>query len=443
MARTYRRGDPGYASARGSAVWNGVVPERFPDAIVRLTTRDEVAPAVRAAVKDGLRIAVKSGGHSWIGPSIRDGGILFDFSDLNAIEVDPQRRLALVEPGATHQVLADAIVPHELGFPIGHCPSVGIGGYLLAGGYGWNPRTWGPACWSVEAMEVVDLNGEEQVISDTNHPDLFWAGRGGGGGFPAIATRYHLRLQTLPKIASVRCDYALDRLPELLSWSAELESMPAGTEVSLIAHRPPHPGTGMRSEPRATVQASGFAETPTDAMQLARAASDAAPGNDARIDARVFPDVRLNGLEGEGAWVEGLRYAVDMCWISDAYTEVARICERAVRDAPSELSRIVFAWGFAPTGGAEVAQTANGTLTINLYAIWTDPRYDEENVAWVRSTIDRIEPWITGFYVGEADLAVTPERARRCYPPEKWQRLAEIRSRHDPERRKFGYLSES
>jgi FAD/FMN-containing dehydrogenase len=433
----FDRGDPEYPRLRDAAVWNGVVPDRFPDAIARPSTREEVPELVRTAVAEGRRIAIKSGGHNWRGAFLRDGGLLLDFGDLNRVEVDAERMVATVEPGATHKVLADALVPHDLGFPIGHCPSVGLGGYLLAGGYGWNPRIWGPACWSVTAIDAVDLEGRE-ILVDEDSSDLFWAARGGGGGFPAIATRFHLRLQQLPKIASVRTDYPLERLPELLAWSAGQSEMPPGTEISLIAHRQDDAGTPRQI---ATTQASGFAESDSAAQRLAADAA-ATPCADARIDRREMPEVALNDLEGEGAWTEGRRYAVDMCWVDGSYEEVGAVCEQAIRDAPSDSSRIVLAWGFAPEGGPDVAQTANGTLTVNLYAIWDDPAGDEVNEAWIRATMEHLEPWTTGFYAGESDLGVTPDRPQRCYPPEKWERLTEIRERCDPEKRKYGYLSE-
>jgi FAD/FMN-containing dehydrogenase len=435
----YHRHNSEYPRAREATVWNGVVPDRFPDAIARPSDREEVPGLVDAALADGRRIAIKSGGHNWRGAFLRDGGLLLDFGDLKGIEIDPERMVAAVGPGATHKVLADALVPHGLGFPIGHCPSVGLGGYLLAGGYGWNPRIWGPACWSVTAVDVIAMDGRELVIDESSEPDLFWAARGGGGGFPAIATRFHVRLQSLPKIASVRADYPLERLPELLAWSAGQLEMPRGTEISLIAHRG-QDDTGVAKEV-ATTQSSGFAESGATARQLAVDAA-AAPCADARLDRREIPDVALNDLEGEGAWTEGRRHAVDMCWVDGSYEEVGAVCELAIREAPSDSSRIVLAWGFAPESGPDVAQTANGTLTVNLYGIWDDPGDDAVNEAWVRATMGRLEPWTTGFYAGEADLGVAPDRPRRCYPPEKWERLSEIRERFDPERRKYGFLSE-
>ena len=138
------RDDPADQGLREAAVWNGIVPNRYPDAIARPSSGAEVAELVRTAGEGHLRIGIKSGGHNWRGAYLRDGGLLIDLGGLNRIEVDAERRTATVEPGATHQMLADALVPHGLGFPIGHCPSVGLGGYLLAGGYGWNPRVSGP-----------------------------------------------------------------------------------------------------------------------------------------------------------------------------------------------------------------------------------------------------------------------------------------------------------
>lgn len=434
----YQKGDSEYFRLREAVVWNGVVPERFPDAIARPESREEIAGLVARAAEDGRRIAAKSGGHNWRGAFLRDGGLLIDLGALNEVSADPGARTATVEPGATHKVLADAIVPHDLGFPIGHCPTVGLGGYLLSGGYGWNPRAWGPACWSVRAIDVVTVDGEELRIDEENEPDLFWAARGGGSGFPAFTTRYHLELQPLPRIASVRSDYPLERLPELLEWSATQEGMPQGVEISVIAHRPADSG-----QPTATTQVSGFADSGPAAIELARDATNDAPGAADPLGRREMPEVLLNDLEGEGAWIEGRRYAVDACWVGSSYDRVGELCARALAAAPSDSSRIVLAWVFPPSEGPDVAQTVNGTLTVNLYAIWNDPAGDAANEGWVRSTMEELEPMITGFYAGESDLSVSEDRPRRCYPAEKWERLTEIRERFDPDRRKFGYITES
>jgi FAD/FMN-containing dehydrogenase len=435
----HARDAPAYEALRQNAVWNAIVPSRRPDAIGAPRSAEEVAQLVREARADGRRIAAKSGGHNWRGACLRDEGVLIDFAGLARVEVDADRMLARAEPGATHQLLADAIAPEGLGFPIGHCETVGLGGYLLAGGYGWNPRTWGPGCWNVTGLDVVTVDGRQLHIDAEHEPELFWAARGGAAGFPAFVTSFDLRLHPLPKIATRRAHYPLARLPELLDWSSKLEQADPGLEIALIAHRPEG-----RSEPCTTVQATGFANTHEGAEALLADAFSDMPGSGEPLAPAETVPVELNRLETEAAWVHGRRYSVDMCWVADSYEDVGEICRAAIDAAASPLTRIVLAWVFPPLDreAPDVAQTMNGTLTVNLYAIWEHPADDGANERWTASTMSALEPHVSGFYAGEADLAVDDDRKVRSYPPEKWERLARVRDAYDPGGVKFGFITD-
>ena len=437
----FARGGGDYEALRRGAVWNGIVPGRFPAAIARPTDRGEVAGLVRQARAQGQRVAVKSGGHNWRGACLRDEGLLLDLGALTRVDVEPERRMASVEPGATHKVLADAIVPHGLGFPIGHCQTVGLGGYLLAGGYGWNPRTWGPAVWSVTAVDVVTPGGDELEVDDSRHSDLFWAARGAASGFPGFVTRFHLELHPLPHIRSLRSRYPLARLPELLAWSASQEELSADIEISLIAMRDPADS----SRPTVAVQATAFAASDAEAEDRLRSVAAQTPFSDELLETPSSFAVSLHQIEGEGAWVPGRRYSVDMCWVAGGYEEIGRRAAAAFERAPSPLSRIVFAWGLFPHGGPDVAQACTGKLTINVYSIWGahERESDALNEQWTRHLMSELDPWITGFYAGEADLSASPDRPARSYSAGNWARLTAIRERYDPDRAKFGYIGES
>jgi FAD/FMN-containing dehydrogenase len=445
MSAIAARSEADYESWRQGAIWNAVVPSRFPDAIARPASRDEVAKLVRDAAARGRRIGVTSGGHSWRGAGIRDGGLLLALGALQQIEVLPEERIAFAEPGATHKMLADAIVPHGLGFPIGHCPTVGLGGYLLAGGFGWNKRTWGPAVWSVEGHDVVTVDGDEIQISPTEQPDLYWAARGGGGGFPGVVTRYRLRLKPLPKIVAARVVYPLACLPELLVWAGGHDRLPPGIEISLIARRPVEPDPGdLDSHGRAPLQVivamTGFGETVDAATEIVTAAVRDAPCC-ADVVTRSVEEEALSALEGPSGWIHGLRYQVDCVDVDDLET-AARACEGALRTAPSDLTRIVFAGGFSPGDPPDVAVAEHGRYSVNVYATWADPSDDAANAAWMATTMAELEPITTGYYIGESDLSAGPDRARRSYTPAAWERLNAIRAEHDPQRRKFGFLGE-
>ena len=93
-----------------------------------------------------MQVGVRSGGHSWAGSHLRDGGMLLDLSRLTEISIDAEARTATVRPGVRGSDLAGALRAHDLFFPVGHCQGVALGGYLLQGGFGWLSRIFGPAC---------------------------------------------------------------------------------------------------------------------------------------------------------------------------------------------------------------------------------------------------------------------------------------------------------
>src|SRR5262249_28109194 len=146
------RGEAGYEDARRAAMWNARVPDRFPALVVQARTDDDVIEAVKRARRDGLQIGARSGGHSWAGNHVRDGGMLLDLSRLDSVVVDKAAMRAVVGPGkAGHELVAE-LQRDGLFFPVGHCRGVKLGGYLLQGGFGWNGRALGMACENVLAI---------------------------------------------------------------------------------------------------------------------------------------------------------------------------------------------------------------------------------------------------------------------------------------------------
>jgi FAD/FMN-containing dehydrogenase len=151
-------------------VWNQLAPERRPDVIVRVASVPDVVAAVDFARGHGLRLAVRSGGHAWCGAALRDGGMLVDVANLDAIQIDGPRATAAIGPGAVSLDLAQRLARDRFAFPLGHCGSVRVGGYLLGGGVGWNAGAWGPACAGIEAVDVVTAEGRLLRATADEHP---------------------------------------------------------------------------------------------------------------------------------------------------------------------------------------------------------------------------------------------------------------------------------
>jgi FAD/FMN-containing dehydrogenase len=170
-----------------------------PALIVRPVDSDDVVHAVRFASDLGLTVAVRGGGHSGGGFGTVDGGIVIDLSLMRAISVDPDARIARAQGGITAGEYTAVTMTHGLITPFGDSPSVGIGGLTLGGGIGWLGRKLGMTIDSLLAVELVTADGRKLHVNETEHPDLFWAIRGGGGNF-GIVTSFEFRLYPIDTV---------------------------------------------------------------------------------------------------------------------------------------------------------------------------------------------------------------------------------------------------
>ena len=171
-------------------VWNGTYDCR-PALIVRCADVDDVIASVIFAREQEMDVSVRSGGHSMVGYGTNDGGLIIDLSNMKAFSVDPEQRIAYLEPGLTWSEVANELQPYGLALTSGDTATVGVGGLLLGGGIGWMARKYGLALDHVRAVELVTADGEFLRASADNHSELFWGLLGGGGNF-GIATAFEV-----------------------------------------------------------------------------------------------------------------------------------------------------------------------------------------------------------------------------------------------------------
>lgn len=424
-----KRGDPAYDAARERVIWNKRLDKaRAPDAVVVARSAEEVATAVRFAAANGLKVSPRGSGHHYEAAALRDGGLLLDLSGLDSIEIDAAARTARVGAGVVGGVLSERLAECGLAFPAGHCIDVGLSGYLLAGGYGWNAGEWGAACANVTAVELVTADGQIVLATERDHADLLWAARGAGPGFFAAITAYHLQLHPLPTVFTWRQTYSATSAPALADWlSAATDAAHRSAEIGCFFLS--HPASG---EPAVILRLSACGESDDEAR--ARLASFASPPRAVEAlgeaKAEVMPFSELPRLSPMPA---GKRVAADHLWSDAPLGDLLRSIHHL--PAPSRHSTVdLVAFG----GHTPVPLPAHGALTVTgrsgagIYALWDDPADDDVNMAWVRRIDDALAPFRTGRYVGEADLARDPRRRGECFAPEALARLAELRRRHDP-----------
>jgi FAD/FMN-containing dehydrogenase len=435
-ARIVWRGDPGYEQVHRSMLWNQLTPDRFPEVIAAATSEQDVIEAVRLARARGLRVAVRAGGHSWCGSPLREGSLLIDLSRLTEFSIDVASRTAGLQPNVTSRAFALALAAHGLAFRVGHCGPVGLSGFLLSEGLGWNGGAWGPACASIEEIEVVTADGVLVRANERENPDLFWAARGAGPGFFGVVTQYRVRLQSLPRaITSSTYMYPLACVDQVAGWASQLAAtLPPVLELTVVLTAAPPPVAP--GEKLVMVSATAFADSPRQARELL-AAADTCPILERAVARQVCQPTPWESLfDSFGAlWPEQHRYAADTLWSGEDFTAVLPGLAEHFAAAPSGKSLVLAVMGSdAPEGPQlpDMSFSMSGRLFLACYAVWQDPARDADNIAWLRRAMAAVEPWGIGHYVAETDLPAAPTRAARSFAPPHWQRLTRLRRQFDP-----------
>lgn len=435
---SFRLGDDGYESARSATVWNARLPDRFPALIVQARDADDVVAAVRFAAAEGMRIGVRSGGHSWSANHVRDGGMLIDVSNLDDCRVDRERMVAVVGPGKGGSVLAADLEAQGLFFPVGHCKGVRIGGYLLQGGYGWNSRVLGPACESVIGLDVVTADGERLYCDPDNHADLYWAARGAGPGFFAVVVAFHLRVYPKPAVTgSSLYIYPVDHADEIFTWARSISAeVDRRVELQIVTSRKV-PGAGLDT-PGIVMASPVFADTEQEAT-AALSILETCPVRDKAVIAVPFAPLDLAG------WYDAVmtnypsehRYATDNMWTSAPADALLPGIRRIIETMPPHPAHFLWLnWGPSPQR-SDMAYSLEDEIYLALYTAWPDPADDEKYCDWARSNMAAMSDLATGVQLADENLG---ERPAKFVTDAALERLDRIRSEYDPHGRFHSWM---
>ena len=449
--RVLTAADPDFDST-ALDVWNKFGPvTRRPALIVRVAEEDDVVQAVRFARANGLKVAIRGGGHNWANPSIRQGGMLIDLTALNqVVSIDVAARKAVVQPIISNREIQARLNPLGLSYPSGHCPQVKLSGYLLSGGMSWNHGVWGPGTGSVEALELVTAEGKRIVADKNRNADYYWAARGAGPGFFGVCLRYHLKLYDLPKaITGSSYVYPLSEAATVASWLESLApTLPPSMELTLFLLQAP--GDVAAKTPAGDkgkvcmVTATMFAETPGEAA-AALTLLDGCPVLARCLKSERNKPTTFEALfDASGAlWPQNQRNHVDAMFLGAPLGDMAEAVRAHFADSPSPTSLILFAVYTGPDGPPRLPDAAF-SMTAKYYGgpwtMWTDQAQDQAVTAWHEDCVKRLAPFLAGRYVSESETTAHPEYVRESYSQASWRRLAELRAKHDPDGVFFNYF---
>lgn len=419
--------DSTYDHAR--AVFYGGIDKR-PSAIVRVANVEDVQRVINTARDEGFELAVRSGGHSVVGHSTTEGGLVIDLRDMSAIEIDLPARTAWVGTGATAARVTEALAEHGLAIGFGDSGSVGVGGITTSGGIGFLVRKFGMTIDSVIGAEVVTADGRHRRVDADRDVDLFWAIRGGGGNF-GVVTRLHFRLHELPHFTGGLL--VLPATPATIAGFAAA-STSAPDELSTIGNVMPAPPLPFlptelhgqlvilaliacvgdeASAERAIAPFRALARPLADMVRPSPYLAMYPPEDPDYKPTAVARTLFVDEINAESA-----QLIYDYVTQSDATMRVAQI--RALGGAYARV----------PAEATAFAHRSRSML-VNVAAFYEGDADRDVRKTWTAEFARALQPNEDAAYVGFLGED-GPARIRSAYPGTTWDRLATIKSTYDP-----------
>lgn len=424
--------DDAYEDAR--KIWNAMI-DKHPALIVRCAATSDVVLAVNFARDNGLVLAVRGGGHNIAGSALCDDGIVIDLSQMKAASVDPGARRVTVEGGATLADFDAATQAHGLATPLGINSTTGVAGLTLGGGFGWLSRKYGMTIDNLESAEVVTATGEVVRASATEHPDLFWALRGGSGNF-GVVTRFEFRLHPVgPDVLSGLIVYPFAQAKQVLQQYRDFAAK-APDELSVW--------TVLRKAPPLPFLPEQVHGSEIVALALLYA-GDPSQGEPLIEPLRKFgtPLGEHVGVQPYTAWQQAfdplLTPGARNYWKSHNFSRLDDKVFDAVIEyigkLPSPQCEIFFgAIGGATTRAApESAAYAHrdAQFVMNVHGRWDDQADDQRCIGWARDFFNASAPFASsGVYVNFL-TADEGDRVRTAYGA-NYDRLAQVKRKYDP-----------
>ena len=426
-------GEAGYDEAR--TIWNAMIDKR-PAAIVRAAGASDVIQTVRLAAQHGLLLSVRGGGHNIAGNAVCEGGLMLDLSRMVSVWVDPGERRARVEPGARLADLDRETQAFGVATPLGINSTTGVAGLTLGGGFGWLSRKHGLTVDNLVSADVVTAAGELVRASESEHPDLFWAIRGGGGNF-GVVTSFEFRLHPVgPQVIAGLIVHPFSSAKQVLNEYRRLVAK-APDELCCWAV--------MRKAPPLPFLPPEVHGTEVLVLALCHA-GDPVAGQKAVAPFKAIgkPIADVVGPAPYSTWQMAfdplLTAGQRNYWKSHDFVELADglidVLLNAIRSLPSPQCEVFIGNLGGAINRVPVEATAyphrDVHFVMNVHTRWSSPSEDAGCIKWARALYDAAAPFATGgVYVNFMPDDESQRVRSGAYGP-NYERLARVKAKYDP-----------
>jgi hypothetical protein len=407
-----------YEKAR--RVWNPMI-DRRPALIARCANPADVATALTFAREHELLLAVRSGGHSFPGHSTCDGGMMIDLAGWRDVRVDVEKRTATVQPGAWVSDVDDKTQPLSLATTMGQISDTGVAGLTLGGGYGWLSRRLGLACDNLLSAEIVTPDGKIRQVNAREHPDLFWAIRGGGGNF-GVATSFQYRLhEQKSQVYAAYISYPVQNMREVMElYEQTTANGPRELSLDLSIE------ASDRGEPLVAIYAC-HSGNPADGPALM-----------APFERVAKPFQKVHGpstYQQVQHQSDGPHLSTSLHYIkAGLVTKFDPGLIEVLREfKPSRELFIYMQNASGAVGDVKPTDTAfwnrKSMANLMIFGTWKDPAKTEHIVSTVRAAWEKVAPFTAGFYTNLSDA---DQKSTNRNFGDNFERLSKIKRQYDP-----------
>jgi FAD/FMN-containing dehydrogenase len=433
VGRMFGPNDAGYDEAR--AVYNAMIDKR-PSLVARCASAREVADVIGFARKHELAVAVRGGGHNGAGLGTVDDGVVIDLSPLKGVEVDPKKRTARVAGGALWGEVDAATGEHGLATPSGIISTTGVGGLTLGGGLGHLTRKCGLAIDNLVEAEVVLANGKSVRASADEHPDLYWAIRGGGGNF-GVVTSFQFRLHEVGTVIAGPTFWDISDSAEVLSVYRDFISGAPRELNGFFAYAsvPPAPPFPEELHLRKVCAVVWCFVGPEEAAATAMAPMLASTPEPLLHGPQAMPHAMLQGAF-DGLYPPGDQWYWRADFVNEIPDEAVKIHARYGPEMPTWKSTMHMypldgaSHDIGPTDTAWAYRDANfGSV---FAGVDPDPANADAIRRWSIDYFEELHPYSAGGAYVNMMMEEGEDRVRAAYR-QNYDRLAAIKAEYDPD----------
>jgi FAD/FMN-containing dehydrogenase len=417
--------DTGYDEAR--KVWNGMIDKR-PALIVRCAGDADVISAVDFARTHQLLVSVRGGGHNIPGNAVCDGGLMIDLAPMRGVRIDPIRRTASAEGGVTWGEFDRETQALGLATTGGSVSDTGIAGLTLGGGLGWLAGKYGLSCDNLLSADVVTADGKLLIASASEHADLFWGLRGGGGNF-GIVTAFEYRLHLVGPVLAGTVIHPFAKAREALAFYRDFaKAIP--DEVNTIG--------GLLTSPDGdpvVVIAVCYNGGLDAGERVLRPLREFGPPVADQIRPMAYREVQT---QLDAATVRGRRYYIKSSFMRSISDDAIDSLIDRFATVPSPLTLVFFQQLGNAANRVGVDETAfsqrDALCEWGCLSSWLDPSEDSANVRWTRELAEAMQPFSSGgAYITQMGVEAEEgaDRIKAAYGP-NYERLAALKHTYDP-----------